>query len=256
MLEQPRRIKRGWMNLRVSQVIHETLDTRTFYFVDHEDGGRAFDYRPGQYLTFRFDELGPKPIARSYTMSSSPCESDYVAVTIKEMHKGVVSQFFVQDVKIGDVLRARGPIGKFCYFSGQDQEHLAMIAAGSGVTPFTSMLREYAPHLGEEGAPKRMTLLVSYRSTDDLINWDLLQEVSKVPGIRIVTTLSRQDARDLGFLYKRIDADMLRSVFSEDLSKTTFMTCGPQEMMDLSANFLKEQGVPPQCIKIESYETA
>ncbi len=255
MSEQPRRIKRGWMNLRVSKVVHETVDTRTFYFVDDEEGGRAFDYKPGQYLTFRFDDLGPKPLARSYTMSSSPCETEHVAVTVKEMHSGVVSQFFIKGVKEGDILRARGPIGRFGYFVDQDQEHLAMIAAGSGVTPFTSIIREYARHLGQGDAPKRMTLLVSYRSTDDLINWDALQELAKVPGVRIITTLTRQETANEGFLYGRINEDMLNDIFYKDLQNTTFMTCGPQEMMNLTANFLKERGVPHNCIKIESYET-
>lgn len=248
-------MKRGWMKLRIKEIIHENHDTRTLHFVDHEEGGRCFDYIPGQYLTFRFDDLTNKPIARSYTMSSSPCEEDYVSVTIKEISKGVASEFLCRRSKVGDVLRAKGPIGKFCYFSEQDQPHLVMVAAGSGVTPFTSMLREYAPHLGKNGAPHKMTLLVSYRSREDLINWDALQSVAKLPNIRIVTTLSRENATDQGFLFGRITETMLERVLGEDLENSTFMTCGPKEMMELTKHFLRKHHVPMDRIKIESYES-
>ncbi len=252
---QQKRIKKGWMKMRISKIIQETHDTRTLYFVDEEEGGRVFDYIPGQYLTFRFEHLSPKPIARSYTMSSSPCEEDTVAVTVKELYKGIVSQYLCKDAKVGDVLRARGPIGKFCYFAEHDAPHLGMIAAGSGVTPFTSMIREYASHLGKQGAPKRMTLLVSYRTRQDLINWDTLSKFRHIPGIRIVVTLSREDIHDEGFLFGRINENMLHSVFGEHLENTTFMTCGPQEMMDLTRNFLRSHHVHDRHIKVESYES-
>src|SRR4051794_38726778 len=80
-----RRIKRGWMNLRVDRIVDETWDTRTFYLVDADEGGRAFDYTAGQYLTFRFDEVAEKPIVRSYTMSSSPNQDGFSAFTVKRV---------------------------------------------------------------------------------------------------------------------------------------------------------------------------
>ena len=77
-----RRIKRGWMNLRVDRVVHDTHDTDTFILVDADEGGRAFDYIAGQYLTFRFDDIEAKPIVRSYTMSSSPNQPGFAAFTV------------------------------------------------------------------------------------------------------------------------------------------------------------------------------
>jgi NAD(P)H-flavin reductase len=107
--------------------------------------------------------------------------------------------------------------------------------------------------LGKNGAPSRMTLLVSYRSREDLINWDTLTSVSKIPGVRVVTTLSREEAD--GFLHGRINEEILKKVFMEDLKNTTFMTCGPQEMMKLTSDFLRAHHVSNDHIKIESYES-
>ena len=56
-----RRVKRGWMNLKVIEVIEETHDTKTFVMIDADEGGRPWDYWAGQYLTFRFDDVGDKP---------------------------------------------------------------------------------------------------------------------------------------------------------------------------------------------------
>lgn len=247
------------MKLRITKIIRENHETRTLYFEDADEGGRAFDYIAGQYITFRFDDLTRKPIARSYTLSSSPCEENQLAVTVKGLHGGIVSQYLCEGAKVGDILRARGPMGKFCYFADKDAPHLAMIAAGSGVTPFTSMLREYSSRLGSAEAPQKMTLLVSYRSQNDLINWDLLQKVAQIEGVRILTTLSREDARDQGFYHGRIREELLEEIFcafpKHTLQNTTFMTCGPQEMMDLVVSFLRKHEVPEARIKVESYES-
>ena len=59
-LATTRRIKRGWMNLRVHEIFEETHDTKTFIFQDAEEGGRPYDFVAGQYLTFRYDTVAEK----------------------------------------------------------------------------------------------------------------------------------------------------------------------------------------------------
>ena len=85
MDNQNRRVKRGWLNLKVTDVIDETHDTKTFIMVDGDEGGRPWDYWAGQYLTFRFDTVAEKPVVRSYTMSSSPNQGDFCAFTVKRV---------------------------------------------------------------------------------------------------------------------------------------------------------------------------
>jgi ferredoxin-NADP reductase len=249
-----RRFKRGWMNLKVVEVIEETHDTKTFVMVDNEEGGRCFDYDPAQYLTFRFDSIGPKPLVRSYTMSSSPCEGDFSAFTVKRVEKGVVSNWLCDQVKVGDILRARGPIGKFCYDHNHDRPWLLMTAGGSGVTPFVSILREYGNRLGQPGAPKGMGLLVAYRSTDDLICWKTLSDAAKLPNVKIFTTLTRQSVD--GFWSGRPDMQMLERAFGPLMNQATIMTCGPAAIMDLTKKFAEEKGLPGDHIKMESFESA
>ena len=250
------RRKKGWMNLRVSDVIRETHDTDTFVLVDADDGGRAFDYIAGQYLTFRFDGVSDKPLVRSYTMSSSPCQLNYSAVTVKRVDKGLISNWLCDHVKVGTVLRARGPIGRFVYESDKDQPHLFMVAAGSGVTPFISILREYAQRLGQADAPQRMTLLVSYRSKADLICWHDLVSIRNLPGIQVFVTLSRENLPEEGFWHGRIDDAMLNKAIAGDYHNCTFMSCGPQAIMDLVDAHCKAHGVVSGQVKTESFESS
>ena len=254
LVAAPRRIKRGWMNLRVDRVVHETQDSDTFYLVDAEDGGRSFDYVAGQYLTFRFDDVEAKPLVRSYTMSSSPCQAEFAAVTIKRVDGGKISNWFCDHVTVGSVLRARGPIGKFVYEPGIDRGHLIMVAGGSGVTPFVSMLREYAPLLGHAGAPEKMTLLVSHRSQADILCQADLAPLLGIAGVAIYTTLSREDLSHAGYWHGRISDDKLAKAIAGAYHEATFMTCGPQAIMDQTVAHLREASVEEAHIKTESFE--
>lgn len=270
-----RRVKRGWMSLRISQIINETHDTKTFCFIDNEDGGLAFDYTPGQYLTFRYDSLATKPVVRSYTMSSAQQDGDFAAITVKRVDGGLVSNWMCDTLQVGNVLRARGPIGRFVFEAARDAPHLFMVAGGSGVTPFFSMLKGYARALGAPGSPASMTLLVSYRSGDDIIFRQELLDLASLPGIRVFITFTRNTPdtsevlgghgvaattapQGLKIFEGRIDADLLNRALTESgtpLSSTTFFTCGPVPMMDLVQRTFLAQGVPQSRIKMESFES-
>ncbi len=252
---QNRRIKRGWMNLKVSRVTQESPDTKTYYLIDAEDGGRQFDYIPGQYLTFRFDHIGPKPIVRSYTMSSSPNQKEEVAITVKTVEKGVVSHYLFDHVEVGTILRARGPMGKFVYTPAKDHKHLVMIAGGSGVTPFVSIMREFATQMGQPGGPKSLSLLVSHRREEDILCRETLDQIQSLPGIEIQTTLSREENPRSPYWSGRIDKTKLQKfINNKHPQESTFMICGPQPLTDLTVDFLKALPVPEEHIRLESFE--
>lgn len=253
MTTPPPRRKKGWMNLKVTRIDDETWDTKTFFFEDAQDGGCPFDYIAGQYLTLRFDGIAAKPVARSYTMSSSPIQEGSCALTVKRVEGGLVSNWMCDSLKVNDQVKALGPIGKFAYDPEKFRSHLIMLGAGSGVTPFVSMVRQYADTLGQPGSPERMTLLIAYRSKQDLILWEELERLKKIPGINIITTLTREDATAEGFLHGRPDDAMFDKVFAGTYGEGSYMTCGPEAMMDHFVEFLKKAGVPEEHIHLESF---
>ncbi|MDE3270308.1 MAG: FAD-binding oxidoreductase [Pseudomonadota bacterium] len=247
-LPRPNRIKRGWMPLRVVSITADTHDTKTFSFVDAEAGGRQFDYHAGQYLTFRFDNFNGKPLARSYTISSSPCQADHVSITVKKTTGGKVSNWVYDNLQVGSVLRARGALGKFCYDPETDQQHLYMIAAGSGITPFLSISRQLM--LSHASSPQVMSLLVSYRSTQDLIGWQELTQFARQPRFNLHATLTGETHPD--FMQGRVNAELLAQVIPQSKA-ITFMLCGPEAFMQTVSDYLIGQGVALANIKLESF---
>lgn len=251
MSQPPKRRKKGWMDLRITRIKQETHDTKTFFLVNSDEGTRAFDYIAGQYLTFRFDALADKPVVRSYTLSSSPNQPDHIAFTVKGVPGGLVSNWLIETPKEGDILRARGPIGRFVCPLEPANFHLVMIAAGSGVTPFVSIIRQHAPMITQSQTPKSLTLLVSYRSTKDLICWEDLQELQQYEGVNIVTTLTRENQD--GYWQGRPSPEMIDRLTLRSYEEKSFMTCGPTEMMDMVVDHLKEKGVSEGSIHTESF---
>lgn len=251
-----RRIKRGWMNLKISHIFSDNASTKTLYLVDNEEGGCQFDYLPGQYITIRFDSLTPKPIVRSYTLSSSPCQQNFIALTVREVEDPFVSRFLCQTCKEGDVLRARGPIGKFVFNPKTDHPHLVMVAGGSGVTPFISIMREYSEKLGQEGAPEKMTLFVTFRSDQDLMCWKDIKELRDKANIKIIVTLSRQEKlpeEDL-FIKGRVTPEVIENHLENCYEQRTYMSCGPEALMEMVTKHLREKGVEEKHIKLESFD--
>lgn len=240
------------MPLRVTDVVAETHDTKTFHLVDAEAGRCQFDYHAGQYLTFRFDNFQGKPIARSYTMSSSPLQEDFVSITVKRTVGGKVSNWLYDNLKVGMVLRARGALGKFCYDSDSDQSHLFMIAAGSGVTPFLSIIRQFM-HPKVASPPTSMSLLVSYRTMQDRIGWQELKAFSRKDRFNLYLTLTGEKTAD--FRYGRIAPNMLAEVVGSSMAGKTFMICGPEAMMRTAIDFLLANGADKKQIKTESFLT-
>ena len=248
------RRKRGWMTFRVAKIVDETADTKSFFLVDSLTHKREFDFVAGQYLSFRFDELAlSEPPVRSYTISSTPECTDFVVVTIKKFDQGLVSQYLFEKLREGDCLRATGPIGDFSY-NELSLEHLCMVGAGCGVTPFLSIGGHYASRLGSVLAPDKMTMLLAFRSKEDIIGASQLEEISRCQGVQLQIALSREDRRDEGYLYGRLNEKMLSDIADKPYGNTTtYMICGPADFMSMAKNCLLAREVPSEQIRMESF---
>ncbi|MDD9950592.1 MAG: FAD-binding oxidoreductase [Zetaproteobacteria bacterium] len=245
----PRRM-RGWMDLKVVAIKQETPDCITASLQSPESQDCPFDYIPGQYLTFRFDNLADKPVVRSYTMSSSPRNSESVEVTVKQIPDGLVSGYFCHQLKEGDCLRARGPIGRFVWDHSKDHPTLVMVAAGSGVTPFLSIVREYID--GTQQVPQQMALLVSFRTRQDIIDAEELLRWAEHERFELCIQLTREQCSEHG--YGRIDGAVLDTFLSKyTCGPATYMTCGPEALMTSVVDYLQQAQVNPEDIKQEAF---
>ena len=151
-------------SLRVKEVVKETSDTATLVFEIPQELAETFQYTQGQYLTLRLDING-KEQRRSYSMCSSPLEKD-IAVTVKRVKNGVVSNYLNDRVQAGTMLDVMEPEGRFFTPLDPDQRKTYyLFGAGSGITPLFSILKTVL----EQEPQSFVHLLYGNRSEEGII---------------------------------------------------------------------------------------
>jgi 3-ketosteroid 9alpha-monooxygenase subunit B len=124
--------------LTITDVVTETADARTFVIAIPPELSEEFDYRAGQFCTFRASIDGDE-VVRSYSMSSSPDVADPFAVTVKRVPGGRMSNWMIDTLGPGDAIDVLRPAGLFVL---RDlDEPIVAFAGGSGITPVFSIVK-------------------------------------------------------------------------------------------------------------------
>lgn len=134
----------GFRDFRVERIVKESEVISSFY-LKPVDGRRLGQYQPGQFLPVEVDVPGQdQPSRRTYTLSDAPGKP-YYRLSIKresgrgaDIASGIVSCYFHDQVKVGDILRGGHPAGKFTV---QDTGRpVVLISGGVGITPMIAMM--------------------------------------------------------------------------------------------------------------------
>lgn len=126
--------------LTITSITPETDQAVTVAFSIPEDLSEKFSYKAGQYLTLKF-VINGKEERRAYSMCSAPHEDD-IAVTVKRVKGGVVSNHIADRLKIGDTVDVMPPQGRFLVAPDHARRReYFLFGAGSGITPLMSILQ-------------------------------------------------------------------------------------------------------------------
>jgi 3-ketosteroid 9alpha-monooxygenase subunit B len=240
------------MDLVLSRIVWETLDTVTLFF-QHQpapdvEGEPRFEYKAGQFCTIdphQFKQLsnmvdyleqlkGKKEVTRAYSMSSAPSERE-LAVTVKEEmftagktpYPPLLSGLLVHGLKEGMILRVVGFTGPYVLPEKIDGPgHILHVCAGSGIVPNFSILKEAL----DRDLPLRHTLLYANKTTQDIIFRDAIDALrARHPDkLKVVHALTREhEVEKLGPDYRkgRIDSGLLADALATD-PQTTVYLCG------------------------------
>src|SRR5262249_43663266 len=120
----------------------------------------------GQHYVVRLTAPDGYTASRSYSVASPPDDSNEFDLTVERLDDGEVSTFLHDEVRVGDELEVRGPIGGWFVWRGD--EPAVLVGGGSGLVPLMAMLR-YARVLGRTDLVR---LVISVRSADDLLYAD------------------------------------------------------------------------------------
>jgi len=160
----------------VSDVTHDVKN-----FVFEPEGDQLFEFDAGQFLTLMLDIDGT-PVNRCYTISSPPTRPNRIAITVKRIVGGKVSNWVHDNILPGSKVKAMAPLGAFTLTSRRAEKFL-FLSAGSGITPLMSMLRT----LYDLGSDADVVFLHSARTPSDILFRSELAAIELLmPNLRVV----------------------------------------------------------------------
>lgn len=214
----------------VSDVTHDVKN-----FVFEPEGDELFAFDAGQFLTLKLDIDGV-PVNRCYTISSPPTRPHRIAITVKRVAGGKVSNWVHDNIVPGSKVPVLAPLGAFT-LTRKPAEKLLFLSAGSGITPLMSMLRT----LYDLGSDADVLFLHSARTPSDIVFRSELAAIETLmPNLRVVHICEADyPSERWGGMRGRISPTMLRTVVPDLLERTTF-TCGPAPYMDAVRRILGE----------------
>jgi ferredoxin-NADP reductase len=224
----------------VRELVDETPTVRSIV-LDLDDWA---GHRAGQHVDVRLTAEDGYQAQRSYSIASAP-EDEQLALTVERLDDGEVSPYLVGELRVGDTLELRGPIGGYFVWEASAGGPLFLIAGGSGIVPFRSMLR----HRAAQAVDVPVRLLYSARTVDDVI---YRRELSGF-GVDIRYTLTRQQPEGWQGYSRRIDAELIGEVAWPTSDRPLVFVCGPTSFVEVAADTLVGLGYDASRIKTERY---
>lgn len=256
----------GWSGLRKFEVMRtetEADQVRSFYLKPH-DGKPLPPYEPGQYLTFSLRLPGqPKPVVRCYSLSDAPGDRSRYRVTIKKIGpspdrpdatSGLVSSWFHDHVKVGDILDVYAPRGNF-HLDRQSGMPVVLIAGGIGLTPLVSMLNAICV----SGVARETWFFYGLRHRQEHAMYEDLDRIRRdFDHVNVVVCYSRPSERCVaGRDYDHrgfVDVDLLKRRLPSN--NYDYYVCGPPPMMQAITKGLRGWGVPEERVHFEAFGPA
>ena len=233
-----------WLVARVVETIDETPHVRTLVLDCPDWPGHL----AGQHVDVRLTSEDGYQAQRSYSIASAP-EDARLALTVERLDDGEVSPYLADELRAGDALELRGPIGGYFVWQASLGGPLLFVAGGSGIVPFRAMLRHRAA-IGS-GVPVR--LLYSARSLDEAIYHAELMALAEHGAVDVRYTLTRARPDGWTGYGRRIDRALLEDVAWPPAARPLAYVCGPTAFVEVAASALVELGHDPSRIRTERF---
>jgi ferredoxin-NADP reductase len=203
----------------------------------------------GQHVDVRLTAEDGYQAQRSYSIASAP-EDRRLAITVEMLDDGEVSPYLAGELRAGDRLELRGPIGGYFVWRAGDLTPLLLVAGGSGVVPLMAMLR----HRAAAGSRAPARLLYSSRTLADVIFRAELESLAAAgDGLEVRHTLTRDRPPGWTGYTRRLDAAMVAEVAWPKEPPPAVFVCGPTSFVEAAASLLVGVGYGPEWVKTERF---
>jgi ferredoxin-NADP reductase len=235
----------SWQLATVRAHIDETPSVRSIELEPPAWGG----HRAGQHVDVRLTAEDGYQAQRSYSIASAP-EDERLVLTIERLEDGEVSPYLVDELRPGDQLELRGPVGGYFVWEASYGGPLLLIGGGSGVVPLRAILRHHRAIRNE--VPLR--LLYSERTYEDVIyREELMQLADPGRGVDVHFTLTRAQPEGWRGYGRRIDRELLEELSWPPGERPLVYVCGPTAFVETAASALVGLGHEPGRIRTERF---
>lgn len=201
-------------------------------------------YHAGQFLNLR----RPDGLVRSYSLASVPFLDSALEFHIKRMTRGRMSNWIIDDLKVGDSLDLQGPNGACFYVAGKAEQPMLLIGAGSGLAPLYGIARDalFSSHSGE------IHFYHGSRTVDGLYYQDRLKDMAGQYDNFFYHPCVTKDAAPDGVREMRAN----EAAFADfsDLTDWRVFLCGLPDMVNEARQNAYLMGAAMADILVDAYE--
>lgn len=205
-------------------------------------------HRAGQHVDVRLTAEDGYQAQRSYSIGSAP-GARFVELVVERVPDGEVSSYLAGEMRVGDRIEVRGPIGgHFTWDGPADGDPLQLVAGGSGIVPLVSIARRWAAL----GGPVPARLLRSVRSPEDAIYSGEIASLARA-GLDVRTSWTRRPPPGWTGFARRIDAALLEEAAFPAAAAPSVLVCGSTPFVERVATLLVETGHDPGRVRTERF---
>lgn len=244
----------SFYKLSIKEIIRETADAVSILFNVPEELQSHYTFVAGQYVNLKVT-LDGQEIRRAYSICSAP-KSGELRIAVKSVKNGFFSKFANEKLAVGNVIEVGTPEGKFTFEPKiERQKNYVAFVAGSGITPVFSILKSVL----EEEPNSTFVLVYGNKSEKDTIFHNQLHDLQlQYVGRLFVQYVYSQSTADNALL-GRIDKSTVNFIMKNKHAEMEFskcFLCGPEEMINLVSDALKENNISSSDIKFELFSTS
>jgi ring-1,2-phenylacetyl-CoA epoxidase subunit PaaE len=244
----------SFYKLSIKEIIKETADAVSILFNVPDELKSYYQFVAGQYVNLKIT-LDGQEIRRAYSICSSP-KSGELRITVKAVKNGFFSKFANEKLAVGNVIEVGTPEGKFTFEPKVErQKNYAAFVAGSGITPVFSILKTVL----EEEPNSTFVLVYGNKSENETIFHNQLHDLQlQYVGRLFVQYVYSQSTAD-NALFGRIDKSTVNFILKNkhaEMNFSKFYLCGPEEMINLVSDTLKENNISDSDIKFELFSAS
>ncbi len=221
------------------------------------DSGRVPEFEPGQFFRLGLPKPprpGDRPgrvryTRRAYSVGSSPQCTEYAEFFVARVEEGQLTPR-LWDIPVGGrVWMDSVAKGEFTIDLAPAGVNLAMLATGTGIAPFVSMLRTFR----EQGRWRNLVLINGTRRAADLGYRDELEQISRIdPTVSYIPITSREPDDGVwtglrGRIPSVLEPKVFRRLAGFELvpEECHVFLCGNPAMITTVEDLLRERGFLP-----------